>query len=214
MGEGARESFEGMSVDRLKLELLEEIHRRRVGGHAPQISPHTPNIQGLVSTTLQRCSRTIFVSEEHSGCGDWKSRYETQLELNSLLQKQIMSLEEKMEAVQGDPSDRLASIRAYERMSVAALSQSSLQRRSARLLSEKEALHTVLKQLEKEKRSLENLVKESTLRLEQEAQAYHRTNSERRSYLAEMAQITPPHPLSKRQSMDQLPRVKETLRKM
>ncbi|XP_075419657.1 coiled-coil domain-containing protein 169 [Tenrec ecaudatus] len=181
MGEGASESFEGMSVDRLKLELLEEIHRRDV-------------VQLSMLETKHKITELEAGLHASSQGGEWKSRYETQVELNSLLQKQIMSLEEKMEAVQGDPSDRLASIRVYERMPV-------------------EALHTVLKQLEKEKRSLENLVKDSALRLEQEAQAYHRTNSERRSYLAEMAQITLPHPLSKRQSTDQLPRVKETLRK-
>lgn len=77
---------------------------------------------------------------------EWKTRYETQLELNDQLEKQIVSLKEKMEKVRGNPSgteaacgpcavglrrnhgninrvfcfpaDRLSSIRVYEKMPV------------------------------------------------------------------------------------------------
>ncbi|XP_006866326.1 PREDICTED: coiled-coil domain-containing protein 169-like [Chrysochloris asiatica] len=76
-----------------------------------------------------------------------------------------------------------------------------------------ESLNTLLKQLEKEKWSLENQVKDYTLRLEQESKVYHKTNSERHTYLAEMSQVTGPHPVSKRQQIDQLPRMKENLMK-
>ncbi|XP_077015167.1 coiled-coil domain-containing protein 169 isoform X8 [Tamandua tetradactyla] len=108
------------------------------------------------------------LSADNEG-GEWKTRYETQLELNNQLEKQIISLEEKMEKIRGNPSDRLSSIRVYERMPL-------------------ESLNSLLKQLEKEKRSLENQVKDYALRLEQEAKAYHRTNSERHTCLAEMSQ--------------------------
>ncbi|XP_005387745.1 PREDICTED: coiled-coil domain-containing protein 169 isoform X2 [Chinchilla lanigera] len=124
--------------------------------------------------------------------GEWKTRYEAQLELNDQLQKQIVSLEEKMKRVRGNPSDRLSSIRVYERMPV-------------------ESLNVLLKQLEKEKRSLENQVKDYALRLEQESKAYQRTSSERRTYLAEMSQGSGSHQISKRQQMEQLPRMKEIL---
>ncbi|XP_012667050.1 coiled-coil domain-containing protein 169 isoform X2 [Otolemur garnettii] len=74
-----------------------------------------------------------------------------------------------------------------------------------------ESLNTLLKQLEKEKRSLENQVKDYALRLEQESKAYHKTNNERRTYLNEMSQVSSSHQVSKRQQMDQLPRMKENL---
>jgi hypothetical protein len=45
----------------------------------------------------------------HSG-GEWKTRYETQLELNDQLEKQIISLEEKMEKFRGNPSGTKAII--------------------------------------------------------------------------------------------------------
>ncbi|XP_008058562.1 coiled-coil domain-containing protein 169 isoform X2 [Carlito syrichta] len=74
-----------------------------------------------------------------------------------------------------------------------------------------ESLNTILKQLEKEKRSLENQVKNYAFRLEQETKAYHKTNNERRTYLAEMSQVSGSHQDSKRQQMEQLPRMKENL---
>ncbi|KAL2770180.1 coiled-coil domain-containing protein 169 isoform e, partial [Daubentonia madagascariensis] len=124
--------------------------------------------------------------------GEWKTRYETQLELNDQLEKQIVSLKEKMAKIRGNPSDRLSSIRVYEQMPV-------------------ESLNTLLKQLEKEKRSLENQVKDYAVRLEQESKAYHKTNNERHTYLAEMSQVSGSYQVSKRQQMDQLPRMKENL---
>ncbi|XP_010622238.1 coiled-coil domain-containing protein 169 isoform X4 [Fukomys damarensis] len=97
-----------------------------------------------------------------------------------------------MKRIRGNPSDRLSSIHVYERMSV-------------------ESLNTLLKELEKEKRSLESQVKDYALRLEQESKAYQRTNKERRTYLAEMSQGSGSHQVSKKQQMEQLPRMKENL---
>ncbi|XP_057165190.1 coiled-coil domain-containing protein 169 isoform X2 [Ursus arctos] len=78
----------------------------------------------------------------------------------------------------------------------------------------KEYLDTLLKQLEKEKRSLENQVKDCALRREQESKAYHKANNECRRYLAEMSRVSDSYQVSKRQQMDQLPRMKENLVKM
>ncbi|XP_012905461.1 coiled-coil domain-containing protein 169-like [Mustela putorius furo] len=177
MGDGRGDNFEGMSTDRLKLELLEEIH-----------------MKDLVQLSILEIRHKIVDLEAklntHNEGGEWKTRYEAQLELNVQLEKQIVILKEKMEKIHGNPSDRLASIRVYERMPV-------------------ESLNTLLKQLEKEKRSLENQVKNCALRLEQESRAYHKTNDERRAYLAEMSHISGSHQVSKRQQMDQLHRIKD-----
>nr|XP_045370066.1 coiled-coil domain-containing protein 169 isoform X2 [Camelus bactrianus]XP_045370067.1 coiled-coil domain-containing protein 169 isoform X2 [Camelus bactrianus]XP_045370068.1 coiled-coil domain-containing protein 169 isoform X2 [Camelus bactrianus]XP_045370069.1 coiled-coil domain-containing protein 169 isoform X2 [Camelus bactrianus]XP_045370070.1 coiled-coil domain-containing protein 169 isoform X2 [Camelus bactrianus] len=97
-----------------------------------------------------------------------------------------------MEKFRGIPSDRLSSIRVYEQMPV-------------------ESLNTLLKQLEKEKRSLENQVKDCALRLEDESKAYHKINSERRKYIAEMSQGSGSYQVSKRQQTDQLPKMKANL---
>ncbi|XP_077015164.1 coiled-coil domain-containing protein 169 isoform X5 [Tamandua tetradactyla] len=177
MGEVRGEGFEDVSTDRLKLELLEEIHKKDI----VQLS--------MLEIRHKMTELEASLSADNEG-GEWKTRYETQLELNNQLEKQIISLEEKMEKIRGNPSDRLSSIRVYERMPL-------------------ESLNSLLKQLEKEKRSLENQVKDYALRLEQEAKAYHRTNSERHTCLAEMSQVSGSQQASKR--MEQLPRMKESL---
>ncbi|XP_048388596.1 coiled-coil domain containing 169 isoform X3 [Stegostoma tigrinum] len=101
---------------------------------------------------------------------EWKTRYETQQELNLQLERQIRILEEKKEYIRGNPTDRLSSIRSYEEMPVGLLKQ-------------------LIKQLEKEKKSLENQLKNFEWRIEQEAKAYHKANNERRTYLTEIAQV-------------------------
>ncbi|XP_012996665.1 coiled-coil domain-containing protein 169 isoform X2 [Cavia porcellus] len=149
MGEGRGDSFEGVSLECLKVQLLEEIHRKDV----VQLS--------MVDIKRKIAELEAKLNTDNEG-GEWKTRYEAQLELNDQLQKQIVSLEEKMKRVRGNPSDRLSSIRVYERMPV----------------------------------------------------AYQRTSSERRTYLAEMSQGSGSHQVSKRQQMEQLPRMKENLVKM
>ncbi|EGW02369.1 UPF0594 protein C13orf38-like [Cricetulus griseus] len=146
MGEGRGDTFEGVSTDRLKLELLEEIHMKDV----VQLS--------MLEIRHKIAELEASVNSEHAG-NEWKTRYETQMELNDQLEKQIVSLKEKMEKVRGNPSDRLSSIRVYERMPL----------------------------------------------------AYHRTNNERRTYIAEMSQVSGLNQVSKKQQMDALPRMKENL---
>ncbi|XP_073518651.1 coiled-coil domain-containing protein 169 isoform X5 [Phyllobates terribilis] len=50
---------------------------------------------------------------------EWKTRYETQIELNKQLETQIRALQEKSEYLRGNPTDRLSSIRSYDQMQVA-----------------------------------------------------------------------------------------------
>ncbi|CDQ89604.1 unnamed protein product [Oncorhynchus mykiss] len=44
---------------------------------------------------------------------EWKTRYDTQVELNGRLERQIALVHEKMEDLRRNPMDRLASIRSY-----------------------------------------------------------------------------------------------------
>uniref|UniRef100_A0A8C0I5M1 Coiled-coil domain containing 169 n=1 Tax=Balaenoptera musculus TaxID=9771 RepID=A0A8C0I5M1_BALMU len=173
--EGRGDTFDGMSTDRVKLELLEERHLKDI-------------VQLSVLEIRHKIAELEAKLNSDDEGGEWKTCYETQLE--DQLEKQIVSLKEKMEKIRGNPSDRLSSIRIYEQMPV-------------------EALNTLLKQLEKEKRSLENRVKDSALRLEQESKCYHKTSREHCTYLAERSQVSGSYQVSKRQQMDQLPRMKE-----
>ncbi|XP_078002294.1 coiled-coil domain-containing protein 169 [Phascolarctos cinereus] len=135
------------------------------------VSPSEKDIVQL--TTIEIRNKIVELEEGLKNVDDegneWKTRYEAQIELNKHLAKQILNLRQKMAKVHGNPSDRLSSIRVYERMPLNSLNQ-------------------LLKQLEKEKRSLEYQVKEYELRLEQASKAFHKTNDERRAYLAEISQ--------------------------
>ncbi|KAM3936175.1 coiled-coil domain-containing protein 169-like [Leptodactylus fuscus] len=102
---------------------------------------------------------------------EWKTRYETQVELNKQLERQIYALQEKSEYIRGNPTDRLSSIRSYDQMPVGALNQ-------------------YLKRLEEEKIIMESQLKDFELRIEQEAKAYYKVNDERRMYISEISQTS------------------------
>ncbi|XP_008585004.1 PREDICTED: coiled-coil domain-containing protein 169, partial [Galeopterus variegatus] len=103
MGEGRSDNFDGVSTDRLKLELQEEIHMK--------------DIVQLSVLEIRHKIAELEAQLKNEG-SEWKTRYETQLELNDQLEKQIISLKEKMEKIRGNPLDRLSSIRVYEQMPV------------------------------------------------------------------------------------------------
>ncbi|NXN33830.1 CC169 protein, partial [Nycticryphes semicollaris] len=120
----------------------------------------------LRNTVTELEKRLSSVEDEGN---EWKTRYETQVELNEQLERQINILQEKMELIRGNPTDKLSIVRNFDQMPVSSLKD-------------------VLKQLEEEKRSLQNQLKDYELRLEQEAKAYHKANDERRMYLSEILQ--------------------------
>ncbi|NXX85889.1 CC169 protein, partial [Urocolius indicus] len=120
----------------------------------------------LRNTVMELEKRLSSVEDEGN---EWKTRYETQIELNKQLERQISILQGKMARICGNPAGKLSTVRAFDQMSV-------------------ESLKEVLKQLEEEKKSLLNQIKDYELRLEQEAKAYHKANDERRRYLSEILQ--------------------------
>ncbi|NXD21127.1 CC169 protein, partial [Spelaeornis formosus] len=100
---------------------------------------------------------------------EWKTRYETQVELNKQLERQINILQDKVELIRGNPADKLSIVRTFDKMPVGSLKR-------------------ILIQLEEEKKSLQNELKDYQLRLQQEAKAYHRVNDEQQMCLSEILQ--------------------------
>ncbi|XP_072515119.1 coiled-coil domain-containing protein 169 [Salminus brasiliensis] len=115
---------------------------------------------------------------------EWRTRYETQLELNGQLERQIGVVQEKLEGLSGNPMDRLASIRSYDEMTV-------------------DALRHRLKLLSTEKTSLQNQLLEHRLRIDQEGKAYQKAYDERRAYLSEIAKVSSAFDLTRRQHLGQ-----------
>ncbi|XP_058656420.1 coiled-coil domain-containing protein 169 [Ammospiza caudacuta] len=116
---------------------------------------------------------------------EWKTRYETQVEWNKQLERQINILRDKVELIRGNPADKLSLVRTFDKMPVGSLKE-------------------VLKQLEEEKKILQNQLKDYELRLEQEAKAYHKVNDERRLYFSEILQTSAKPKIFERKKPDAL----------
>ncbi|NWS10948.1 CC169 protein, partial [Pachyramphus minor] len=136
----------------------------------------------LKNTVTELEKRLNTVEDEGN---EWKIRYETQVELNKQLERQINILRDKVECIRGNPADKLSIVRTFDQMPVGSLKE-------------------VLKQLEEEKKSLQNQLKDYELRLEQEAKAYHKANDERRMYLSEILQTSATLKIVERQKPDAL----------
>ncbi|XP_030648102.1 coiled-coil domain-containing protein 169 [Chanos chanos] len=126
------------------------------------------SVSDLKGTIVDLEERLLSVDGEGN---EWKTRYETQLELNAQLERQIRILHERLDGLRGDPTDRLASIRSYDDMPVDALRQR-------------------LKVLTSERSSLQSQLLDCRLRIEQEGKAYQKAYDERRAYLSEIAKVS------------------------
>ncbi|KAM7398164.1 hypothetical protein PAMA_006180 [Pampus argenteus] len=146
------------------------------------------SVSDLRSTMCELQERLHSVDGEGN---EWKTRFETQIELNGQLERQISLIHERLEDLRGNPMDRLASIRSYEDMPVDTLRQR-------------------LKLLTDEKSDHQSQLMDCHLRIEQEGKAFHKTNDERRAYLSEIAKLSSTLDAQRRQYSTQPQRVIES----
>ncbi|KAF7206425.1 coiled-coil domain-containing protein 169 isoform X2 [Nothobranchius furzeri] len=102
----AKEDYSKYSLSRLHTELQEEREIREM---------LEESVSDLRRTSSELQDRLHCVDGEGN---EWKTRYETQLELNGQLERQISLIQDKLEDIRGNPIDRLAFIRSYEDMAV------------------------------------------------------------------------------------------------
>ncbi|KAM9021976.1 coiled-coil domain-containing protein 169-like [Ara ararauna] len=159
--------------NRLALELGRERQKKQM----LEIS-----VSELRNTVTELEKRLSTVEDEGN---EWKTRYETQAEWNKHLERQINTLQDKIELICGNPADKLSTVRTFDQMPVGSLKE-------------------VLKQLVQEKKSLQNQLKDNEVRLEQEAKAYHKANNERCMYLSEILQTSATLKIVERQKPDAL----------
>ncbi|XP_041864261.1 coiled-coil domain containing 169 isoform X2 [Melanotaenia boesemani] len=146
-------------------------------------------IKEMLEESVADLRNTMFELQEklHSVDGEeneWKTRYETQVELNGQLERQISVLRERLEDIKGNPMDRLASIRSYDDMPIETLKQR-------------------LKLLTEEKSNLQSQLMDCHLQIVQEGKAFHKTNDERRAYLSEIAKFSLTHEAQRGQNSTQ-----------
>ncbi|CAM4729702.1 unnamed protein product [Leuciscus chuanchicus] len=123
------------------------------------------SVSDLRSTLADLEKRLHSVDGEEN---EWRTRYETQQELNEQLETQITVVRERLETLHSDPADRLASIRSYDEMS-------------------EDALRQRLKLLSTEKSDLQSQLMDFKMRNVQEGKTYQKVYEERRAYHTEIA---------------------------
>ncbi|XP_032390287.1 coiled-coil domain-containing protein 169 isoform X6 [Etheostoma spectabile] len=121
------------------------------------------SVSDLRSTMCELQERLHSVDGEGN---EWKTRYETQTELNGQLDRQMSLIHERLEDLRGNPMDRLASIRIYDDMLV-------------------ETLRQRLKLLTEEKSDLQSQLMDCRSRIEQEGKLSSTCEAQQKQYSAQ-----------------------------
>ncbi|KAM5314437.1 LOW QUALITY PROTEIN: coiled-coil domain-containing protein 169-like [Glossophaga mutica] len=171
MGDERADNFEGMSIEQLKSELLEELHMKDL----IQLS--------IIELRCKIMELKAKLTIANIG-NEWKTHYEIQLEVNNQLKKQIVTLKEKWEKLHTNPSDRLSSIRVCEmpaKSSVALLEK--LEREKRHL--EHQVKYYLLK-LEEESKAYQKIKDERQIYLAELSQVSHLNQISRRQQMNEL----------------------------
>ncbi|XP_027984616.1 coiled-coil domain-containing protein 169 [Eptesicus fuscus] len=162
------DNFEGMSIEQLKMELLEELHKKDL----VKLS-----INELTYKLVEQKANIIKNNE-------WKIRYEIQLEVNDQLKEQIVTLKEKLGKLSGDPSDIQGTIQVYKQLPMKYLV--TLLRK---LLQEKRRLENQVKyysrKVEQESRACKKIKDERQKLLDDLFQAFRLYQISRRQHMDE-----------------------------
>ncbi|ELU08814.1 hypothetical protein CAPTEDRAFT_226076 [Capitella teleta] len=102
-------------------------------------------------------------------CNEWKTRYETQVEMNQQLEKQAILLATKVEE------------------SKRTLKELKMPKTARKADTDAEVTPHYVKALEKEKIVMENQLRDLEWRLDQESKAYYRATEERKNYVTEIS---------------------------
>ncbi|KAM6983421.1 LOW QUALITY PROTEIN: coiled-coil domain-containing protein 169 [Tautogolabrus adspersus] len=156
----------------------------------------------MLEESVSDLRNTMFELQErlHSVDGEgneWKTRYETQIELNGQLERQMSLIHERLEDLRGNPMGKFTShyclLKGYKYMI--------------------ETLKQRLKILTEEKSDLQSQLMDCHLQIEQEGKAFHKTNDERRAYLSEIAKLSSTLDVQRRQCSHQPQRAPESKQK-
>ncbi|KAK7495234.1 hypothetical protein BaRGS_00013416 [Batillaria attramentaria] len=152
----------GDSVDEFELEKLRaEIQQEK------QMKEMLDQSAAELKATIEELEKR-FDSIENEG-NEWKTRFETQQEMNQQLERQIILLQNKVEEARRNL--REANKTPRDNRNFDDLSDASPQ---------------MIKALEREKNLLFNQLRDLEWRLDQESKAYHKANDERKQYVLEI----------------------------
>ncbi|XP_077984208.1 coiled-coil domain-containing protein 169-like isoform X3 [Glandiceps talaboti] len=149
-------------VDRLRAEVQQERQMKEM------LEQSTGELRITVAELEKRLDG---VGEEGN---EWKTRFETQEELNQQLEKQILMFREKVDEAKRNAKGQNTEMKSYDELNEAGLKK-------------------LMRQLDKDKASLESQLRDYEWRLDQESKAFHKANDERKTYLTEIGQALKDH---------------------
>ncbi|KAF6017948.1 CCDC169 [Bugula neritina] len=131
----------------------------------------------MLENSTQEMKQTVDQLEKRidsidSEGNEWKTRYETQEEINVQLQRQILLLQQKIESTRHN----LNRLRRSQHPSDGLSSEDFIT----------EATPQTIANLQKQQSSLQNQIRDLEWRLDQESKAYHKANDERKQYIVDI----------------------------
>lgn len=132
----------------------------------------------MLDLSIEELRRTVEALEQqvdHTDVGDedeWKVRYYTQVEVNEQLERQRDWLMERVEAARNQSQEGVSALLAE--LDLDSLTESQLLR--------------YLKQLEKDRNSLYNELRDKEWKLDQESKTFHKFNDTRKAYMTEITE--------------------------
>ncbi|XP_052793826.1 coiled-coil domain-containing protein 169-like isoform X19 [Mya arenaria] len=129
-----------------------------------------------------------MVEEERN---EWKTRFETQEEMNQQLERQIIMLQDKIEEAKRNLKDaeskkKIAPGKTPRDMKSFDDLSDYISHLKRLLEIESKANPQMVKTMEREKQQLYNQLRDLEWRLDQESKAYHKANDERKQYVLEI----------------------------
>ncbi|XP_035223864.1 coiled-coil domain-containing protein 169-like [Stegodyphus dumicola] len=132
----------------------------------------------MLDLSIEELQRTVEALEQqvdHTDIADedeWKVRYYTQVEVNEQLERQRDWLMERVEAARNQSQEGVSALLAE--LDLDSLTESQLLR--------------YLKQLEKDRNSLYNELRDKEWKLDQESKTFHKYNDTRKAYMTEITE--------------------------
>ncbi|XP_061184728.1 coiled-coil domain-containing protein 169-like isoform X8 [Saccostrea echinata] len=132
--------------------------------------------------------RSSASSSDDLDWNEWKTRYETQSEINEQLERQILMLQNKVQEAKANLKDEdLAELDLRPGKGILKRRGAGKTPRDLKNFDDlSDANPHMIRMLEKEKNVLVNQLRDMEWRMDQESKAYHKANDERKTYSLEI----------------------------
>ncbi|XP_012941422.1 coiled-coil domain-containing protein 169 isoform X2 [Aplysia californica] len=162
--------FTEFDLEKLRAELQQERQMKEMlDQSSAELKATIDELEKRYDTIENEANELIQKLRDDPEGNEWKTRFETQTEMNQQLEKQIVMLQDKVEEARKNL--REAGKTPRDNRSFDDLSDANPQ---------------MVKSLEREKNSLHSQLRDLEWRLDQESKAYHKANDERKQYVLEI----------------------------